>query len=276
MSKGMALPRRLSSAACLLPLLLTAGWSTAGVTRAQEKAQVLEQHQSYRAGGVSVLTTTTRRTYPFVPGSEVGTPSNLQDPSSETVTLSQLQGGGAEERLNAVLRNSVARLMRETMIGVSPSGRIDPARPTELQISAKVTAAAPGIVVANLSWYVFPHDMIKGWGTSRPLIWSLEQERAIAADDLFDPSTRWWTALVPLMMESAYEAPVTFRVEGYEEIDRDQTPDLSPDGVWMKFNADESGSFVLDQPVFLPWAAVRPYLRKSLPFDPSAIARMPE
>ncbi len=78
------------------------------------------------------------------------------------------------------------------------------------------------------------------------------------------------------MMESASGAPVTFRVEGYEEIDRNQTPGLSPNGLWLRFKVDQNGSFVLDQPVFLPWAAVRPYLRKSLPFDPNAIARMPE
>lgn len=72
---------------------------------------------------------------------------------------------------------------------------------------------------------------------------------------------------MPAVLEAAYEQPVPEGVKGYEALERAQTPMIGEKGMCLKFNEADSGSFVLFQPICLPWKILRPYLRKDLPFD---------
>jgi hypothetical protein len=254
------------------PLLFALAITSSTGSWPRDKPKVTVDRQVHHAAGYVITTTTTTLVYRPIWTADTQALGRESMPPSRTVTMSQLgPGGRAQEAFNTVLRQSIGDMSREAVNSVYSSGRIDLARPASIEFAATVTAAAPGMIAADLSWSIFPHDMMKASENSRPLIWSFRQGRALTVEDLFDPATHWWTALVPRMMDSAYEEQLEIRIAGYEQIDRSQAPGLSPEGVWLKFHADDSGSFVLAQPLLLSWKVVRPYLRQQLPFDPAGI-----
>lgn len=221
--------------------------------------------------------TTTTRTYPLVFNWDVESMNHSQIPSSETLRVTQIVNSGSrsDRRWNAIVRGRIGPMLREAYEGVNHTGTATPERQTTVEVAIEPVAVAPGVVAAQVSWYNYPHDMVRGWGALGAFIWSESELRALTAEDLFDPATRWWQALVPKMLEAAYEEPVPEGVEGYEALDRTQTPMIGEKGMCLKFQEDKTSSFVLDQPHFLPWKVLRPYLRRDLPFDPERLEESP-
>lgn len=250
--------------------------STTKSAPAPEAVSVSAKHRSVVAG-YRIVTTTSIRTFASVRNAEFEALGIPQRPASETITLDEIDAPGqpGTSRFNAEMRHRVGASRRQAMASLGESAERDPAWPVSLDIAARVTAVAPGLIAAELRRSVFPHHLMKSAEDVYPLLWSLREQRALTADDLFEPASQWWTALVPAMMEGAYGERASFRVDGYDAIDRSQTPSVSAEGVWMKFRASDSGGFVLAQPILLSWRTVRPYLRKSLPFDPEALTPVP-
>lgn len=235
--------------------------------------KVVVERSVLRLGDRAFVLTTTMRTFPVMFNREVESLGNLQMPTSETVTLAQILNASTESdrRLNAMARKRVEAAIREAYAGVTGTGTVDPMRQTSVEVAIRPTAVAPGVVAAELRSSVFTAHLIKGWESTRGLIWSVGEGRLLTAEDLFDPATSWWRTLVPRMLEAAYGEPFT-QVDGrYRSIERSQTPLLGRNGLCLKFREGEEGALVLAQPICLPWRALRPYLRDDLPFDPSRL-----
>lgn len=256
----------------LTPLLALAMVSSSGPEAASYPPfvpKVSTERSVLRLGGKEFVVTTVTRTFPLVFNRDVESMHHPQSATSETLRVAQIANPATESdrRWNAIVRARIAPLLREAYEGVSETGTATPARQTTVDVGIEPRAVAPGIVAAQVYRYSLPHDMARGWGPSRAFIWSEKDRRALTAENLFDPATGWWRALVPAMLEAAYEEPVPEGVRGYEALERTQTPMIGESGMCLKFNEAESSSFVLAQPLCLPWKILRPYLRKDLPFD---------
>ena len=227
-----------------------------------------------RLGDKRFVLTTWTRTFPFVFDPGVASAGHVQTTSSETIRLAQIEGAAtpSDRRWNAIARARLKAMLREAYVGVNHSGHAVATRQTQVELGIEPAAVAPGIIAAQLSWYVYPLDLMKGWGANRAFLWSEREQRALTAEDLFDPRTRWWKALVPTLLEAAYEQPVPEGVEGYETLERGQVPMIGSQGMWLKFHEGDSSAFVLDQPTFVRWEALRPSLRNDLPFDRRRLA----
>jgi len=234
--------------------------------------RVTMERSVVRLAGKRFVLTTTTRTYPLIFNRDVERLGHHQKASTDTVILAQIEEAvtASDRRWNAAARARIEAMVREAYSGVGNTGAPVPARQTTVEASVEPVAVAPGIIAAQLHWYVYPQEFFKGWGSTRAFIWSERALRALTAEDLFDPATRWWRALVPKMLEAAYEEPVA-AVQGYEALERAQTPMIGAEGMCLKFHESETGSFVLAQPICLPWTQVQPYLRKDLPFDPGRL-----
>lgn len=230
-----------------------------------------------RLGTKTFVLTTSTRIFPFVFNADVASVGHSQTRSSETITLAQIEGAAtrSDRRWNAIVRARIGSMLREAYVGANHEGRAVPTRQTEVELGIEPGAVAPGIIAAQLRWYVYPQDLMKGWGSTRAFLWSESEQRALTAEDLFDPRTQWWKALVPTVLEAAYEEPVPEGVKGYETLERTQVPMIGEKGMWLKFHEEDEGSFVLDQPTFVRWEVLRPYLRKDLPFDPLRLEERP-
>lgn len=258
--------------AVLTPLAALAMASSSGPEEAGYPPfvpRVSVERAVFRLSGKAFVVTTVTRTFPLVFNWDVEALDRRQTASSETVRVTQIANPETESdrRWNAVVRARIGPLLRQAYIGASESGAATPARQTSVEVGIEPVAVAPGIIAARVDEYIYPHDMMKGWGTSTSFIWSEKDRRALTAEDLFDPGTGWWRALTPAMLEIAYGEPVPQGVKGYEALERNQTPMIGEDGLCLKFKEADSGAFVLAQPLCLPWKTLRPYLRKDLPFE---------
>lgn len=177
----------------------------------------------------------------------------------------------ASRHWNRWLRGHLPGLLREAYRGATSSGGPEPARETHAAVRLQVYGAAPGVILTEFSTYMYANDWMQSGEQVRWSIWSTWESRPLTAEEIFEPASRWWTRLVPQVYRAAYEEPIDNSIPHYEALERRQTPRVSRNGLWLKFRESDSSSFVLDQPIFLSWSSVRPFLRESLPFDPAAL-----
>ena len=134
--------------------------------------------------------------------------------------------------------------------------------------TAEVVSATPDFVDYQVIRGVYQKGMAHPDGSSESHLYSLRLGRDLIAKDIFKPSDAWREALTTATFA---RLPAEWRKPDYKEAITSGALNLShwaflPSGVQIRFNPYSVAGYIPPDPLIVPWADLKPYLRSDLPF----------
>jgi hypothetical protein len=220
-----------------------------------------------RLGQHVFLSTTTYRVHAYTPtGDTLPTAAARQ-----ILTLAQIDApDAAGVGWNAEVRKRFEGTF-DSLVGQN-DGQVSPDK-SSVDLTIRVTAAAPGAIVANIDAATDSDGMAHPESSAATFTWLLAAGRQLKLGDLFDPSKPWATALAPVAqshLKSLTEPPQT-QFDTIKTIDGSGSWRILPDGLHIDYDPYVLGGYLSAATTTLSWAELKPYLRGDLPFDPAQI-----
>ncbi len=143
----------------------------------------------------------------------------------------------------------------------------------DVYVTQALVSASPDLIVSTLSgstyWAGAAHP--REWD-STATSWSLTRGRALTASDILDlgkMSAKVLTAMAQERLKGlAVSDPPEAELRDTENVRRWQP---MPDGLHIVYIQYELGGYLSAADATVPWAKLKPYLRKDLPFDPAKL-----
>jgi hypothetical protein len=266
----MRRPERLLGGLCGLAVLVAGCRPEASAPPFEASADRVVRKEFVFAGRKFVQTTR-HKDFPLDPRVQratFGTNSSPPDEAVSVVAIADPRTPG--ERLwNEFISRHADSLVRE-MYGTKDQPA--PLFPQNVWITISLTSVGPDLLQASWEASSYGYDQAHGSTSTGSLLWSLTKDRQITAEDIFRPESHWAEALaLPLTRILVWPEPVDEPSQGYTALQRSQTPVIAPDGLWLRFKENENERWWQGQSACLRWSVLKPYLRKSLPFDLSKL-----
>ncbi len=224
-----------------------------------------------RLGGHTFLSTVTYRVHAYKVAGETLPSAAAQ----QILTLTQIDAPtDADLRWNVEARN---RFDGAFSSAVGPNDGQVPPDTSDADISLRVTAAAPGLIVSEVSAATYSDGMAHSEQSNETFTWLLGAGKDLKLADLFDPSKPWATALATVAQShlKSLTSPPETQFDTIKTIDGMGSWRLMPEGLRIDYDPYVLGGYLSAATTTLSWAELKPWLRKDLPFDPAQIEVAP-